>query len=809
MNGDVCDGKVDCLGGEDEINCNSNSQCSNLQFRCNSGQCIDIKSKCDYHFDCLDESDEKNCTRKICDDGEFQCHDKSKCIMNSSVCNGHADCEDNSDELNCKNFTCISASFKCNSTDVCIPKNWECDGEIDCLDGSDESEKCETQICSSRMFRCENGNCVDKLLICNGYNDCGDNSDEGHCINFKKVESINCNDTEYKCQKNETCIPLKMRCNGKVDCPHGDDEKNCIQCEKSEFKCDNLQCINFSLVCDKNDDCGDNSDEKNCGITRQGNNSTVCKEFQCDDGACISFDRVCNKIYDCSDKSDEQGQCESSCNTTSSCGQICIKSPKGSICHCAKGYKLLADEKSCEDIDECLLTEGTICSQICINSAGSYKCDCYKGYSLRKDEITCKTTDLSMRFILASNEGIKNVSIGGIATEIIVPFMNDEISGLDVNIGRNTIYWSNENMKTVSRLNLTTGERKEIFFQNPDRLAVDWATDNVYIYSKTSSASIEVCNLDKGICANIISLDKVGNVFALIVDSVNGWIFWSHSNQSHYSKSEIYRAELTGINRISIIKSNVTIVSGLAIDYERSRLYWCDILLRVIENCDFDGNNRKLVYANDIYFPMHLNVYEDHLYWLESFSNKIQKCPLFKNVYHECETIDTGMSDIKKFFTIVQKSRQPFVKNRCEESECDYMCILTKDNSTCICENGHSVNGMHKCTTTQTELTIINNEKSTNYYSLRKYIYIGIIPVVIVFLGFFVYKFYFKRKFSNISIRSLLERFSINNRANNANSSQDRDRELSLVGSEFENPMFQDEPSPSLSRSNVDIDNEG
>lgn len=53
---------------------------------------------------------------------------------------------------------------------------------------------------------------------------------------------------------------------------------------------------------------------------------------------------------------------------------------------------MLADEKSCEDIDECLLTEGTICSQICINSAGSYKCDCYKGYSLRKDEITCKTT---------------------------------------------------------------------------------------------------------------------------------------------------------------------------------------------------------------------------------------------------------------------------------------------------------------------------------------------------------------------------------------------------------------------------------
>ncbi|XP_043473128.1 vitellogenin receptor-like isoform X2 [Leptopilina heterotoma] len=518
-----CNGKVDCLGGEDEINCNSSSECSNLQFRCNSGQCIDIRSKCDFQYDCLDESDEKNCTRKICDDGEFQCHDKSKCIMKSYVCNGHADCEDNSDELNCKNFTCNSESFKCNSTDVCIPKNWECDGEMDCLDGSDESEKCGTLICSSRMFRCENGNCIDKLLICNGYNDCGDNSDERRCINFKKVESINCNATEYKCKKNETCIPLNMRCNGKVDCPHGDDEKNCIHCEESEFKCENLQCIDSFMVCDKNDDCGDNSDEKNCGITRQVNNSTICEEFKCDDGACISFNKVCNGIYDCSDKSDEQGQCESSCNTTSSCEQICIKSPKGSVCQCAQGYKLQEDEKSCKDIDECLLMEGTkFCSQICINSVGSYKCDCYKGYSLRNDGINCKSTDLSMKFIIASNEGIKNVSLGGIATEIIVPVMNDEISGLDVNIAKNTVYWSNENMKTVSRFNLTTGERKEIFFQNPDRLTVDWATDNVYIYSKTSSASIQVCNLDKGICANIISLDKVGNVFALIVDSVNG-----------------------------------------------------------------------------------------------------------------------------------------------------------------------------------------------------------------------------------------------------------------------------------------------
>lgn len=48
-----------------------------------------------------------------------------------------------------------------------------------------------------------------------------------------------------------------------------------------------------------------------------------------------------------------------------------------------------------------------------------------------------------MKFIIASNEGIKKISAGGILTEVIVPDMDDAISGLDVNILKNTIYWSN------------------------------------------------------------------------------------------------------------------------------------------------------------------------------------------------------------------------------------------------------------------------------------------------------------------------------------------------------------------------------
>ncbi|KAK3084412.1 hypothetical protein FSP39_013139 [Pinctada imbricata] len=56
----MCDGEIDCPGGDDEVNC---GQCPNDQFRCMNGQCVPIIFKCDGKTDCSDGSDEKQCLR--------------------------------------------------------------------------------------------------------------------------------------------------------------------------------------------------------------------------------------------------------------------------------------------------------------------------------------------------------------------------------------------------------------------------------------------------------------------------------------------------------------------------------------------------------------------------------------------------------------------------------------------------------------------------------------------------------------------------------------------------------------------------
>uniref|UniRef100_A0AAV2M0K3 Fibulin 2 n=1 Tax=Knipowitschia caucasica TaxID=637954 RepID=A0AAV2M0K3_KNICA len=42
-----------------------------------------------------------------------------------------------------------------------------------------------------------------------------------------------------------------------------------------------------------------------------------------------------------------------------------------------------------EDMDECLIYEGSICHHTCVNTPGSFRCQCFPGYTLQEDAVTC------------------------------------------------------------------------------------------------------------------------------------------------------------------------------------------------------------------------------------------------------------------------------------------------------------------------------------------------------------------------------------------------------------------------------------
>lgn len=75
------------------------------------------------------------------------------------------------------------------------------------------------------------------------------------------------------------------------------------------------------------------------------------------------------------------------------CHQICQNKPGSYHCLCRSGYSLLPDNKTCHDIDECVVSSDICGEAHCLNLESSYECQCDTGFKYEASSKSCKDVD--------------------------------------------------------------------------------------------------------------------------------------------------------------------------------------------------------------------------------------------------------------------------------------------------------------------------------------------------------------------------------------------------------------------------------
>ncbi|TNN77575.1 Low-density lipoprotein receptor-related protein 2 [Liparis tanakae] len=696
----ICDGDKDCLDGTDEANCEEelyeNDEASSIfvpaavgsstPIKCifgsrlckNGLECVPFNHFCDGEADCRDGSDEEEC-KSTCEPGQFQCAHGMKCIEQSKVCDGMPQCQDRSDELGCVKRL-QGCAHRCDNNSRCIPKNFLCDWERDCVDGSDEAN-CADMGCSDTEFQCISGQCVSDTMLCDGHPDCQDRSDEDGCTN-----TPNCT-TKHRCPRSQECLVQEWICDGDQDCKDGTDEKDCpvapLVCGKFQWSCNSrTKCVPTAWRCDGMKDCDDGSDETECGPV-----TCLPHQFQCGSQECLDPILVCNDFSNCADGSDEGAGCQITCAEAddSRCSQLCYATPQGPRCRCTAGFRLMNDQQSCADIDECEGRGPGVCSQLCINTLGSYQCDCHPGYVMEMGGHHCKIT--GEPFLLTSVKtdlfafGLRSGSL-----DVLPSSAKTAILSLDYDWQEQRVFWvslDNESIRWSSLDKKTTGTLiKDV---RADSIAVDWLGRNLYWIDGMNSKIVAI-RLAKGTVKSVdhsVILDEdLDQPRSLALLPQKGLMFWTEIGDV----VKIERAGMDGSERRAVVNSSLGWPGGVAVDAISERVYWTDERLSTIGSATLDGDDIRILQMKEITNPFSLSVFNDMLYW----------CDAKKRVVLAAHKISGKNPKV-----LLKRPGQPFavkvihpllqigIENQCEKMRCSHMCVLSPGpKAVCKCPAG-------------------------------------------------------------------------------------------------------------------------
>lgn len=204
------------------------------------------------------------------------------------------------------------------------------------------------------------------------------------------------------------------------------------------------------------------------------------------------------------------------------------------------------------------------------------------------------------------------------------------------------------------------------------------------------------------------------------IDPNSGYLFLAKFNLQNRTNASLSRFTLDGKNEVSLIKDKIFYPHDLTLDIALKRIYFLDHHFDFIQQCDYDGGNRKFLQKLPLMKFHRIAFFENNFFGaVQKNSTVVQvskSSTTFKKILAENLKANTKM--LKIFHQQMQPRNAGKSKVCAANNKCEHLCVPVADESTskimekCICKEGFVLLENGKCSLRETRKFIMFAEEN-------------------------------------------------------------------------------------------------